>query len=185
MKYDGSKQFLHRRLYISTPNNTAILLLLVTSLWIRSIQAICPVAKPTQYIILGIPILHLSLALSSRSRLYVNFSSNRGVLLEYVHNTKERWGSEICHQLETPKEICKIRVFQDGETTHSEISPKEMTKVDLKNAFFMVPMAPQSTIKANCNHCSFTRKWSSCPPPPPKYWKIFRNSTSTLGMEVA
>ena len=51
-----------------------------------------------------------------------NFSPNRGVLFKYVHNTKERWGSETCHQLEALKQICEIRAFQDGGVTYSESS---------------------------------------------------------------
>ena len=39
VKYDRLKQFFHTRLYISTPNNAAILLC-VTSLWIKSITFI-------------------------------------------------------------------------------------------------------------------------------------------------
>ena len=35
VKYDGSKQFLHRHLYVSPPKNAAILCS-VTSLWIKS-----------------------------------------------------------------------------------------------------------------------------------------------------
>ena len=51
------------------------------------------------------------------------------------------------HQPQIPEQICEIRAFfQDVGPAHSQSSSPEerlMAKIDLKDAFFMVPIAPQ------------------------------------------
>ena len=58
---------------------------------------------------------------------------------EHVHSTKERGGSETCHQLD---KFMKSEHFK-VEGLHTVKASNWMAKVDLKDAFFMVPIAPQ------------------------------------------
>ena len=56
----------------------------------------------------------------------------KGLLFQHVHGPQEGRKSETCHQSETAEQICEIRAFQDGGTTHSQ-SPHSTEQLDGKS----------------------------------------------------
>ena len=75
-----------------------------------------------------------------------NPNSSRGILLEHVHSAQERWGSGTCHQPKAFKQTCESEHFKmEGLHTDKALLRRDdwMVKVDLKDAFLMVPIASQ------------------------------------------
>ena len=71
-------------------------------------------------------------------------SSQQGFSLTTFHCLKEKWGYTTLYKPETTKFICTHSLFQNGRHIHAGRPPKTgdwMTKVDLKDTYFIVPIA--------------------------------------------
>ena len=65
------------------------------------------------------------------------------VCLQHVPSGKEGWRSETSNQSETIELLCEYRTFQDGRDSLPTQPGHWMAKIDLKDAYFMIPIQEQ------------------------------------------
>ncbi len=71
-------------------------------------------------------------------------TNGKGFSIPIIHRPQERWGCETNNKFEEAKHLCGNSALQNGRYTQFERYLRKgnyMTKVDLKDAYFMIPIA--------------------------------------------
>ena len=73
----------------------------------------------------------------------------KSVSVKHFHNTQEGWREKASGRHEGPEQFHRISSFQDGGSFAPAINPLEgdfMYKIDLKDAYQIIPIAKKSRI---------------------------------------